>query len=143
MIALVPHGKLRCLGRDGKSRDFYYRYSVTDHACEEYHLNIFASENCDDGDFFGIVARRIDDSTIKIVSIEKNDDQLYGAKGIPDSALPKLKSLSGLTVVSSSRANANDLSERRTCSATKYWDRLVSKGLAEYDSENDRYRLIK
>lgn len=75
------------------------------------------------------------------MSIEKNDRELYGAKGIPDSALPKLKSLSGFDVVSSSKINPHDLSERRTCSATKYWERLVSKGLAEYDFENDRYRL--
>jgi hypothetical protein len=137
--ARLKKGNIICIGKDGASRTFYYNCTVSRLPNLEYHLTIYASSDYSDHEFFEIIAKEKDNTHLKITSIFKNDDALYGAKGIPDSAIPELKVLSGLNICSSSQEFPTDPNERRTEYATKYWKRLEKNGQAEYDSKSDVY----
>jgi hypothetical protein len=62
--------------------------------------------------------------------------------GIPDSLLPYLTHHLG-RLIGSSRSRVEGTNEFRTVQATKMWDRLVQKGLAEYFAEDDIYRTTE
>lgn len=59
--------------------------------------------------------------------------------GISDSLLPELSRRFGKAVVSSSNRFAATPEEFRSVDAEKMWRRLVGKGLATYDGQQDRY----
>lgn len=138
----MSEGSIKCIGKGGCSSTFYYKYSLNTLKQIEHRLTIFASNDYSDRDFFELIAKETDDKKLKIISINKNDDFLYGAKGIPDSAIPELIKLTGFGVISSSNIRTKETNEFRTEDATKFWDRLVKKGNATYDPAKDLYIYI-
>lgn len=133
-------GKIACIGKDLIKRDFYYSYTKPQPVSNDYRLTIYASSNHSDPDFFELVATPKESNELKIITITKNNDALYGAKGIPDAAIPELIVLSGMGVCSSSQKYPTDINEHRTDDATKLWDRLVRNGKAIYDQATDIYK---
>ncbi len=137
-------GSITCVDRHGAYNTFYYRYSVSGIQTEqeEHRLTIFASSNYSDSEFFELTAKP-KDGQLKIITIVKNNDALYGAKGIPDSAIPELAMLSGKIVRSSSHKYPSEQNEYRTNDATKVWQRLENNQKATYDQATDVYTLTE
>ena len=136
----MQQGNITCVGKDGVQRTFYYNYTEPQLLNKDYRLTIYASSNYSDPDFFELVATPKGSKELKIISITRNNDNLYGAKGIPDSAIPELIKLSGLGVCSSSQKYPTDPNEFRTDDATKFWERLRNNSNATYDQTTDVYR---
>jgi hypothetical protein len=83
----------------------------------------------------------LDDATVRQVMLAHHDNPAYAAMGIPDALIPIVAAVLAKTVVSSP-TTADDTGVYRTEAATKVWDRLVGKGLADYDDAADVYEYI-
>lgn len=138
----MKEGNIICAGKNGVSRVFYYKYTVTRLPRVEHRLTIYASSDYSELEFFEIIAKEKGNTYLKITSIFKHNDVLYGAKGIPDSAIPELKFLSGLKICSSSQKFPVDPNEHRTGDATKFWERFKNNDFAVYDFNSDVYTFI-
>lgn len=138
----MQQGSISCIGKDGLSNQFYYNYSVSRGFPIEHRMTIYASPDYSDLEFFELTAKEIDENKLKIITIMKNSEALYGAKGIPDSAIPEMIKLSEKHVVSSSNNADMGGNEFRSDDATKMWKRLVACEKAKYESSIDRYEYI-
>ncbi len=136
----MQQGIITCVGKDEVQRTFYYNYTEPQLVDNDYRLTIYASSDYSDTDFFELVATPKGSNELKIISITKNNDSLYGAKGIPDSAIPELMVLSGMGVCSSSQKYPTDSNEYRTDDATNFWERLKNNNNATYDKATDVYK---
>jgi len=137
------NGSISCTSKDKIQRTFYYKYTEPLLANPDYELKIYASPDHSDADFFELTAKPKNTKQLKIITIKKNNDSLYGAKGIPDAAIPELIKLSGFGVCSSSQKHPEEPNEFRTEEATKVWKRIEQNGNASYDDATDVYTYME
>lgn len=131
---------IECTGRDSVRRTF--PCVIEPDEVEQaglLHCRIFACgtakcEVC----WFVLSIRRIARGQYRIDIIESMVKD-FRAKGIPDAILPELCRRLQVEILSSVHLNPDDESERRTPEADRMWERLVTKGIASYLADCDRY----
>lgn len=130
---------LMCIGRDGQERRFVLYENKENIRTNEFHYLIQQHETFNmETDSFTLIVELMVDGTLKVVSINKNDDDLYGAKGIPEILLPKVSKIQKKNITSS-RTRVGNRGEFRSLDADKMWERLEEKGIARYNKENGLY----
>lgn len=132
--------EIECFGKDGIRRIFKYKFDY-DHQEKSWHFRVYTVDDSS-VDFFESTVKLIDDNTVQQISIEVNDQQHYGAKGIPESLLPEISNVLDKKLISSPSQHP-DTSIRRNESATKMWWRLCKKKIAEYDIERDIFNILR
>lgn len=135
-------GAVKCVARDGRSQEFYYRFSIESFATVSYKIRVYASRDFSDLEFFELAAENHDGEFVKITMITHNRSALYAAKGIPDALIPVLADRTGKLVRSSSQRKPAKPDEYRTDDATKVGRRLVERGSAIYCESEDFFVYI-
>ena len=129
---------LLCTGRDEVERTF--DYSVEKDQFEEpWHFRVQTVPPQPDGEAFDLSVTTLDDATVRQGMLAHHDNPAYVAMGIPDALIPVVSAVLAKKVVSSP-TTADDTGVYRTEAATKVWDRLVGKGVANYDPDADVYQ---
>jgi hypothetical protein len=135
--------RIECVGKDRIERTFVFddpRVLPTPSGSLEYRFAVTTDSNA--REYFELILEG-DDGDLRIDSITHNRHQQYRAKGIPDALLPYVSSLLELRI-RSSRSNPEPVGKariRQRCpDATKMWERLVKKGIAEYLEDEDFFR---
>jgi hypothetical protein len=139
-MATRPRRALICTGADGVQRTFEYEYEK-DQFQQAWHFRVYTSPPPQTGQFFECNVEAVDAKTVRVVAIAHHGASAYRAMGIPDELLPEIAAVLGRRVVSSSNLNAQ-AGEWRTPDAGKVWNRLRSKGRADYDPVTDRFHLL-
>ncbi|OGI05902.1 MAG: hypothetical protein A2Y40_03165 [Candidatus Margulisbacteria bacterium GWF2_35_9] len=135
-------GTIQCTGKDNQVRDFTIFEQDENHNKNEYHYLLQKNVIFDMSvDSFQLTLKEIDKVNLQLISINKNDEELYGAKGIPESVLPFISNLKQKNI-KSSRTRIGIKGEFRTEDADKMWKRLFEKKIASYDSDNDYYYVF-
>lgn len=135
MIAPFP---LVTTDRPGRSRSF--QVSVETDESDADKIYVTALEDGVDPktvEGFQMTLKPLPDGRLRIDAITAHPS--HREAGIPDSLLPELSRRLGKDVVSSSNRFAASPEEFRSIDAEKMWKRLVGKGLATYDEQQDRY----
>lgn len=141
--------EIECEGKDGKTRKFVFNDPTPRKTLSGYYeYSFWIGTRIDDVVFFELRLIEKPDGELRIDAISGNDTK-YSAKGIPEALLPFVSRLLGKRICSSRskgddniiRTYGSGTTEFRTEDATKMWNRLVSKGLAEYYPDEDIYRL--
>ncbi len=104
------------------------------------------------GHFFQARFKTMSDGRLRPAAIDHYDIDEFVAKGIPEALFDDIAKRSGRAVVSSRRDDDGgprqigeddfDNVERRSRAADKMWRRLVAKGRARYETDEDRYVFI-
>ena len=134
---------ITCIGKDNVMRRF-----VFDDPAEEIlpdgslQLGFCVKTRYEASTFFELRLCKKPDGQFQIISVNHHNQAEYASMGIPDSLLPFLARLLGDRICSS-RSYVGGTNEYRTVEATKMWERLVQKGLAEYYAEEDVYRITE
>jgi hypothetical protein len=126
-----------CFGQDGQSHVFLC-YADYDSFEKEWHFRVLVKP--DSRDWFELTLRECDEKTCQVSMITNNNRDEYRSKGIPEALLPLASKVCGRILISS-RQNVAGEAEYRTECAEEMWLRLIEKGLACYDSSEDRYVL--
>lgn len=134
----MSENEVTCTGRDGIQRTFIVRHEKCAWK-DEWTFRVYATPTLISGEFFELSLKVISGDMAKIIAIHNNGEDAYKAKGIPEALLPFASKVTDKKIVSSS---TNDEDGYRTPDATKMWERLCRKGLAEKDEDNDRFLFI-
>lgn len=128
--------EIKCLGRDGKYRTFAYRYKY-DSGRGEWEFKVDSIPPPDSGELFQFTFKELSDGTVRLIAVYHEDEPAYVAMGIPDELLVKARVIIGKPISSSpSNGGGNTF---RTDRATKMWERLKDKCVAQYDKQNEFY----
>lgn len=140
MKMAVP-AEITCTDRDGNEHKFSFRRIPPDENKAGPKKWLFRVGNFDPlADEFNFDVVEIDNGSLKVVSMHAVDN-MYRGKGIPEQMIIQVAAIMGRSISSSSNKHKykDSDNECRTPDATKVWNRLVSKGLAEFDQEKDIY----
>ena len=135
---------IECIGRDNLETTF--RYSLEESELNQYKKWIFriVPENLEFQDWFEFSVLELSeiDRIGKVITMNANRRSEYLSKGIPDKMIEVSSQVLGLNIISSTNKEEYKFTENefRTEEASKVWDRLVKKGCASYDLENDVYK---
>ncbi|MHB8521894.1 MAG: hypothetical protein ACYDH9_14190 [Limisphaerales bacterium] len=94
----------------------------------------------EDEEFFDFTVQEEQQARLRVTMMHNHSREEYTSKGVSEAMITTLAEASGKTVTSSS--NKAGPGEYRTVPADKIWKRLVQKGLAQYNSDEDRYYAI-
>jgi hypothetical protein len=132
---------LICVGRDGIKHTFYVDYKlIGSPAVQTCNFYVYrSSPPIPEDEWFDLTVVRFDPQTFMVTMMQSNYKEWFSAKGIPEAIIPYAAGILKCHIVSSS--NKKNAGEYRTPPATKAWERLRNKALADYDAENDRYAL--
>lgn len=123
-----------CIGEDGESREFEFRYDATSESVLAYvpgHYDDYIFEL--DLDLRG-------DATVNIMNYGSFYE--YARLGIPEQAIVFASQVLGCAVYSHRAQPEFSYGNNRAEVATKVWQRLVALGGATYDGVDDRFRSI-
>lgn len=132
---------LRCFGRDQLVRDFYLELEKDSDEEHSYFVSrqkgIQRHPEYSGNDHFYARFVKEDAQTIRLSEIFANKD-FYRGKGIPEGLFAFVSHTTNLTIRSSTTSSDSG-AERRSDDATRMWERMLTKGLAEYCPVEDRY----
>lgn len=126
--------KINCTGKDGIPRIFNYRYSHNINS-QEWNFNVETDPPPESLEFFEIRVKQISPKEVRVIAMYHNDEPAYMAAGIPDTLLPLIRDIVGISVCSSPTDGQGNV--YRTQAATKVWNRLVKRGIAVYKENED------
>jgi hypothetical protein len=135
MLAPFP---LVTTDRSGRSRSFQVSVETDDGDARKIYVTAL-----EDGvdpkavEGFQMTLKPLPDGRLRIDAITAHTS--HRRAGIPDSLLPELSRRFGKNVVSSSNRFPASPEEFRSIDAEKMWKRLVQKGIATHDVQQDRY----
>jgi hypothetical protein len=131
--------ELTCTGVDGISNTFYF--DKKDHDCDgSISITVWVKPQRE-GNSLELLLVPFDSSSYRIQMITHNRKSEFKAKGIPDTLLPVVSQQLKKRIISSRKRKITGCDEYRTDEADKMWDRLVEKGIAEYDNTTGRYSI--
>ena len=129
--------EITCVGKDGQERIFKYHLKESEENGKKKWIFMVVPENLQFYDWFEFSVLDINDNNGKVVMMKHNNRPEYIAMGIPERLIEESHIQLKLTIKSSS--NKSNAGEYRTQPADKVWERLVEKGIAEYNEEADEY----
>lgn len=136
--------KITTIGKDLKKHECEYEIHTRYDRHNKFHkveLRLFMKGD-ENSKWFDFKLAPIGDDTLKVTDMFVGKES-HRKKGIPEALIMESKKLFGNKIISSSDKHPILISEWRREVASKVWDRLVKKGLAEYNSKFDFYFLIQ
>ena len=139
----MTYTSFQTIDKEGNTQTFKYNFiKEVLFGREKWHFRVIPEDEfCDD--FFYLGATAINKDTLKITGVNRHNQIVYSAKGIPEKIILELGYLSGKKVISSSNNSKSKYfeDEFRTPAAAKVWQRLVEQGLAFHNEETDIFSL--
>lgn len=133
---------IRCIGRDGAERTFYWDREDGRQAEGRGFVLRFYETPIGPGDFFEARLVEYGDEELQVVMLSHHSKTVFMARGLPEAALLQAAADTTRTVVSSvNGANTRLLNEHQEPEAEKVWLRLVDRGLAQRRPDG-RYALL-
>jgi hypothetical protein len=139
--------KLICKDKNGRKHTYIVNYEFAEDTFgynderRLWRFCVFTQGNYSNGECFELTLQEKqenDENILQVTNITHNDNDYYKGKGIPESLFKLVSKLLKKKIVSS-QSFKEGAGEFRTEAANKMWDRLVSKDLATYNKEKDRY----
>ena len=131
--------QISCVGRDGFTRIFEFR-TAHDTLAATWTYRVTTIPAPQGGHFFELTVAELDSVTVRVVVVNHFNRGEYAAMGIPDALLPVIRAQLN-RVVQSSPSRGTIGGVFRTAAATKYWERLRTTGVANYDLQADIYLI--
>jgi hypothetical protein len=134
-----------CVDMEGKENQFRYnREEVHDEFGRRKWIYRIIPGAIDAIDWFEFSVVKIDDQRGKISDMNTYGDKRYKMKGIPDKMIEEAARTLKLQIISSTNNPAFKVlyTEWRSPDADKVWQRLVSRGIANYDSRTDIFTFL-
>jgi hypothetical protein len=129
--------KIKCIGKNGVSRIFKYRLEPhPERKPKEWIFFVHTLEE-KEKDFFEFHLTEIDDNTAKVTMMAHHSQDEFIAMGIPERMIEEgYKVLKKQIISSTNSRNHQKLPNEYTLPyAVKVWKRLVSKGKAYFNEE--------
>ncbi len=136
--------ELVCTGRDGVQRTFYFECERASFGSPpswtiRVHRRNPPNENVDD--WYELVLQEREPAQMMVTMMRHDYRPWYTGMGISEAAMLRAAKLLRRTVISSSNRCRKTADEFRTSAAEKVWRRLEARGLAYYNSDEDRFTL--
>jgi|GEM_PF-1959775 hypothetical protein len=133
-----------CTTREGALETFQYSYAESSiDGIPVINFFIIPFDANEHLEFFSFQITLINDRQAKVTVMNHHNHPNYKAKGIPERMILEVAKITGLQIISSTNNPAHKVlaSEFQTPPATKAWERLLTKGRAQYDVSSGIYSL--
>lgn len=136
--------KIICIDRNGDQNSFKYSMEKSDEDEKVKWIFRIIPYDLIATDWFEFAITVINPTVGKITVMDNRNMKQYRGKGITEKMIEEAANVLGLTIISSTNnPQKKSLStEWRTPAADIIWDRLITKGRATYNEQDDIYTFI-
>jgi hypothetical protein len=141
---MANNGTISCTAQNGSTVNFDYYFTFDRFEGRViWDFSVFPA-GIDSITPFSFALTIINESIAKVTVMDRNNMEVYRAKGIPEAMIILCKKLTTRNILSSSNHQPSKLlpEEFRTPPATKVWERLKKNNLANYNEHSDTYHLV-